>query len=169
MPQLVLCSPSPFPCLILVLGCLSSLFTHSFTYCDFLQLTRVYSRRATAGLSLPEILTGLNLQVSASPCSPGSLNIPSLDSSPSSYCLFSPPLRAVLPQISFVCPTFYPRSSWGGLLHCFPVQSLSCVWLIATPRTAPCQASLSITNPCSLLKLMSIEWVIWVKFRGWPT
>ena len=35
------------------------------------------------------------------------------------------------------------------------VQSLSCVWLFATPWLAPCQASLSITNSRSLLKLMS--------------
>ena len=40
------------------------------------------------------------------------------------------------------------------------VQSLSHVWLSATPWTAACQASLSITNSCSLLKLMSIETVI---------
>ena len=37
------------------------------------------------------------------------------------------------------------------------VQSLSRVWLFATPGTAACQASLSITNSWSLLKLMSIE------------
>ena len=37
------------------------------------------------------------------------------------------------------------------------VQSLSCVRLLATPWTAACQASLSITNSRSLLKLMSIE------------
>ena len=37
------------------------------------------------------------------------------------------------------------------------VQLLSCVWLFATPWTAACQASLSITNSQSLLKLMSIE------------
>ena len=36
------------------------------------------------------------------------------------------------------------------------VQSLSRVWLFATPGTAACQASLSITNSQSLLKLMSI-------------
>ena len=36
------------------------------------------------------------------------------------------------------------------------VQSLSCVQLFATPWTAARQASLSITNPGSLLKLMSI-------------
>ena len=40
------------------------------------------------------------------------------------------------------------------------VQSLSCVWLFATPRIAACQASLSITNSRSLLKLMSIESVM---------
>ena len=34
---------------------------------------------------------------------------------------------------------------------------LSRVWLFATPWTAECQASLSITNSWSLLKLMSIE------------
>ena len=37
------------------------------------------------------------------------------------------------------------------------VQSLSCIKLFATPRTAAHQASLSITNSWSLLKLMSIE------------
>ena len=40
------------------------------------------------------------------------------------------------------------------------VQSLSHVWLFATPWTAACQASLSITNSQSLLKLMSIELVV---------
>ena len=40
------------------------------------------------------------------------------------------------------------------------VQLLSCVRLFATPWTAACQASLSITNSRSLLKLMSIESVI---------
>ena len=37
------------------------------------------------------------------------------------------------------------------------IRLLSCVWLFATPRTAALQASLSITNSQSLLKLMSIE------------
>ena len=37
------------------------------------------------------------------------------------------------------------------------VQSLSCVWLFETPWTAACQASLSITNSWSPLKLKSIE------------
>ena len=41
-----------------------------------------------------------------------------------------------------------------------PVQSLSHVRLFATPGTATHQASLSITNSWSLLKLMSIESVM---------
>ena len=41
-----------------------------------------------------------------------------------------------------------------------PVQSLSCVWLFATPWTAARQASLSFTTSWSLLRLMSIESVI---------
>ena len=40
------------------------------------------------------------------------------------------------------------------------VQLLSHVWLFVMPWTAACQASLSITNSWSLLKLMSIELVI---------
>ena len=49
--------------------------------------------------------------------------------------------------------------------HCkaiavFVVQSLSCVWLFATPWTAACQVSLLFTISWSLLKLMSIELVM---------
>ena len=40
------------------------------------------------------------------------------------------------------------------------VQSLDCVWHFVTPWTAARQASLSITNSWSLLKLMSIESVM---------
>ena len=40
------------------------------------------------------------------------------------------------------------------------VQSLSHVWLFATPWITACQASLSITNSQSLLKLMPIELVM---------
>ena len=45
------------------------------------------------------------------------------------------------------------------MIYCLfgSVQLLSCVWLIATPWTAARQASLSITNSESLLKLMLIE------------
>ena len=39
----------------------------------------------------------------------------------------------------------------------FFVQSLSCVWLFATPWTAAFQTSLSFTISQSLIKLMSIE------------
>ena len=42
----------------------------------------------------------------------------------------------------------------------YSVQLLSCFWLFATPWTAAHQASLSITNSQSLLKLMSIELVM---------
>ena len=50
------------------------------------------------------------------------------------------------------------ESFW--LLQFSSVQSLSRVQLFATPWTAACQASLSITNSWSLLKLMSIESVM---------
>ena len=55
--------------------------------------------------------------------------------------------------------------SWTGLLgyglvSFSSVQSLSCVWLLATSWTAACQASLSITNSWSLLKFMSMESVM---------
>ena len=40
------------------------------------------------------------------------------------------------------------------------VQSLSRVQLFETPRTAACQASLSITNSWSLLKFMSLKLVM---------
>jgi len=40
------------------------------------------------------------------------------------------------------------------------VQSLSHVWLFATPWTAACQASFSIINSWSLLRLMSVELVM---------
>ena len=46
------------------------------------------------------------------------------------------------------------------ILLLFIVQLLSHVWLFVTPWTAAGQASLSITNSWSLLKLMSIESVM---------
>ena len=48
------------------------------------------------------------------------------------------------------------------------IQSLSCGQLSATRWTAARQASLSITNSQSLLKLMSIEWVTYVVGSGKP-
>ena len=50
---------------------------------------------------------------------------------------------------------------YSPLSHIFSsVQLLSCVQLFVTPWTAACQASLSITNSRSFLKLMSIESVM---------
>ena len=53
------------------------------------------------------------------------------------------------------------RQDLGAAIFQFsPVQLLSCVQFFAPPWTAPSQASLSITNPQSLFKLMSIELVM---------
>ena len=50
--------------------------------------------------------------------------------------------------------------SWYFTEFIQSVHSLSHVWLFATPRTTVCQASLSITNSWSSLRLMSIELVM---------
>ena len=50
--------------------------------------------------------------------------------------------------------------SRDNLVQISSVQSLTYVWLLATPWTVAHQASLSITNSQSLLKLMSIESVM---------
>ena len=57
------------------------------------------------------------------------------------------------------CCCHYDLFQITGYLFC-SVQSLSRVWLFATPWTAARQASLSITNSRSLPKLMSIESVM---------
>ena len=57
-----------------------------------------------------------------------------------------------------LCKICINSSTLPGTLS--SVQSLSCVRLFVTPWTAARQASLSITNSQSLLKLMSIESVI---------
>ena len=49
-----------------------------------------------------------------------------------------------------------PNLGLLGPLQFISVQSLSRVWLFVAPWTAACQASLSIINSQSLLKLMSI-------------
>ena len=64
----------------------------------------------------------------------------------------------------------FPHIFWCLIVRCIhtedfyvfseSVQSLSCVWLFVAPWTAACQASLSITNLQSLVKLMSIELVM---------
>ena len=73
------------------------------------------------------------------------------------------PLGCNLPD-SFAQGSFQVRIldwvaiSFSNLLS--PVQLFSCVRLFATPWTASCQTSLSITNSWSLLKLMSMELVM---------
>ena len=47
------------------------------------------------------------------------------------------------------------------LLYSCSVQSLSHVWLFVTPWTTARQTSLSITNSWNLLKLISMESVMW--------
>ena len=51
-------------------------------------------------------------------------------------------------------------SSYKSRINYSLVQSLSRVQLFATPQTAACQASLSVANSQSLLKLMSIKSVM---------
>ena len=55
----------------------------------------------------------------------------------------------------WLCPAAIKVFVSDGKIR-FSVQWLSRVWLFATPRTAACQACLSITNSRSLLKLMSV-------------
>ena len=64
-------------------------------------------------------------------------------------------------------PEFLPGKSHGqrnltgyNSVQFSSVQLLSCVWLFVTPWNAAHQASLSITNSQSLLKLMSIDSVM---------
>ena len=58
------------------------------------------------------------------------------------------------------CPHPPPSSPRHMLPGPSSVQLLSCVQLFVTPWTAACQTSLSITNPQSLLTLMSIQLVM---------
>ena len=71
--------------------------------------------------------------------------------------------RGILGTFFFfiLAPERYPtHKSVFSLPSSSSVQLLSRVRLFATPRTAACQASLSITNSQSLPKLMSIESVM---------
>ena len=60
----------------------------------------------------------------------------------------------------FYCPALTSVHDYWKNHQFSSVQSHSRVWLFVTPWTAVCQASLSITNSQSLLKLMSIELVL---------
>ena len=55
---------------------------------------------------------------------------------------------------------FVPFYCWVVLHWCLfsSLQSLSCVWFFATPWTAACQASLSITNSQSLPNSCPLSW-----------
>ena len=56
---------------------------------------------------------------------------------------------------------YFPCLSWKAIAgQVSSVQSLSCVWLLATPCTVAHQASLSITSSQSLLRIMSIKSVM---------
>ena len=91
----------------------------------------------------------------------------SMGFSKQNYCSGLPfPFPGDLPNpgiepTSLASPTlaggFLPISVTWEDQHTSSVQSLSRVQLFATPWTAACQASLSITNSRSLLKLMSFK------------
>ena len=79
--------------------------------------------------------------------------------------IFFPNPKRMCPSIFFLKKRKNQQLSQSYLnLHLLDIissaQSLSRVWLFATPWTAARQASLSITNSQSLLKLMSIESVM---------
>ena len=64
------------------------------------------------------------------------------------------------PPTPFITELKTLETTYVGNIQFSSVQSLSHVLLFATPWTAAHQASLSIANPFSLLKLMSIELVM---------
>ena len=81
-----------------------------------------------------------------------------------SYTLFLPLSLDLVNCNPQWCPGQKAGSPWLLCLSHFTyissVQSLSRLWLFATPWTAARQASLSISNSWSLLKLMAIELVM---------
>ena len=64
------------------------------------------------------------------------------------------------PYLGRIVITMKKRAMYYKCIFIFVVQSLSHVWLFATPWTVACQASLSFTICWSLLRLMSTESVI---------
>ena len=64
------------------------------------------------------------------------------------------------PQPNFGFPSYFAVLLGLCICSISSVQSLSHVQLFVTPRTTVCQASLSITNSWSLLKLISIALVM---------
>ena len=70
------------------------------------------------------------------------------------------PTQGLKPGLPHCRQILYQLSHKGSPEAISSVQSLSHVQLFVTPWTAACQASLSITNSCSLLNIMSIELVM---------
>ena len=78
------------------------------------------------------------------------------------------PIYLPLKDVShFLCRSKFPFEVTSSIWRIFlgvqifsVVQSLSHVWLFATPRTAACQASLSFMISQHLLKFMSIQLVM---------
>ena len=60
----------------------------------------------------------------------------------------------------FIWSCFRMWLAFTSVVQFSSVQSLSCVWIYVMPWTTACQASLSITNSWSSLKLTSIESVM---------
>ena len=77
---------------------------------------------------------------------------------PKNWCFWTVVLEKTV-EGPLDCKDIKPVNSKGNKSWIF-IQSLSCVRLFAIPWTAALQASLSITNLRSLLKLMSIESVM---------
>ena len=77
--------------------------------------------------------------------------------------LVMPSNHLILCRLLLLLPSIFPSIRVfpnESVLHISSAQSLSLVQLFSTPWTAAHQASLSITNSQSLLKLMSIESVL---------
>ena len=81
--------------------------------------------------------------------------------SPESVKSVLPGGSTVKPSVFVICVLSLHRGASCCTYHTLKIfslfQSLSRVWLCATPWTAACQASMSNTYSWSLLKLMSIE------------
>ena len=76
--------------------------------------------------------------------------------------MLQPYYKVISHFLNLACSLGWTQNHWRQISVQFSsFQLLSCVWLFVTPWwTSACQASLSITNSQSLLKLMFIESVI---------
>ena len=77
-----------------------------------------------------------------------------------SYRTLTMVVKALILKLLFYMLMYFQNSLQLAPVQFSSVQLLSHVWLFVTPWTAARQASLSITNSWSLLKLMSIELVM---------